>query len=414
MMIPKPIQSISIVRKINSKERFDLSINTMLQKIYFDDRDFFSQGLMEFFRIQHLKLKDILKRLNMETTKTKKMPLLLTLAALATAIISWVYPDNHFQTALENEFLKTLREKLNAYRTHLPEDRVYLQTDKPFYEPGDDIWFSALVREGASLKPSAKSDIVTVELLNPKGTVEKKINIIARNGKAAGDFSIDKEALGGLYKIRAYTNWMKNEGEENAFVKEIQVQDVVLPNLKMKLDFERKAFGAGDEVIAKLELASNENKPLANYKIKFTANLNGEKIVEQGDITDGEGLKYIKFSLPKKLNTNDGLLNVMIDYNGSTESISRSIPLILNTVKFTLYPEGGDLVNGLENTVAFKALNEFGKPADVEGTVVTEKGSKVASFSSFHMGMGSFKFTPQANEKYTVKITGFQFQRSSF
>jgi len=27
------------------------------------------------------------------------------------------------------------------------------------------------------------------------------------------------------------------------FEKELQVQDVVLPNLKMKLDFERKAFG---------------------------------------------------------------------------------------------------------------------------------------------------------------------------
>jgi len=32
-------------------------------------------------------------------------------------------------------------------------------------------------------------------------------------------------------------------------------------------------------------------------------------------------------------------------------------------------------------------LNEFGKPADIEGVVLTEKASQVASFSSFHQGM---------------------------
>ena len=65
----------------------------------------------------------------------------------------------------------------------------------------------------------------------------------------------------------------------------------------MKLDFEKKAFGAGDEVVAKLELNTNENKPLSDYKIKFVANLDGEKIVEQADVTDIDGIKYIKFNL---------------------------------------------------------------------------------------------------------------------
>ena len=104
------------------------------------------------------------------------------------------------------------------------------------------------------MKASQKSDIVHVDFLNPKGTIEKSINLIAKNGIASGDFSLDAAALGGMYKVRAYTNWMKNEGADNAFEKELQVQDVVLPNLKMKLDFEKKAFGAGDEVVAKLEL----------------------------------------------------------------------------------------------------------------------------------------------------------------
>ncbi|MBL0328806.1 MAG: hypothetical protein IPP64_05155 [Bacteroidetes bacterium] len=327
----------------------------------------------------------------------------ISLAMLA--MVAWITPSNYYQLAMDNEFIRSIKTKLSAYQQKLPEDRLYVQFDKPFYEPGDNIWFATFVRDGQTMKASNKSDIVHVEFLNPKGTIEKSINIIAKNGVAAGDFVLDAEALGGIYKVRAYTNWMKNEGNDNVFEKEVQVQDVVLPNLKMKLDFEKKAFGAGDEVIAKLELNTNENKPLSNYKIKFVANLNGQQIVAKADETDENGMRYIKFDLPKELKTNDGLLNVMIDYNGLTESISRSIPILLNKIKFTAFPEGGDLVTGLESNVAFRALNEFDKAADIEGIVINEKGTEVASLTSFHMGMGSFKFTPQPNEKYSVKIT---------
>jgi hypothetical protein len=335
----------------------------------------------------------------------KKLFRAATIGATALSLAAWVTPQRYFTLMTDNEFITQLKKKVNAYNAALPEDRVYLHFDKPFYEPGDDIWFSAYVRDAQTMKASTKSDIVHVELLNPKGGVEKKINIIAKNGKASGDFILDKEALGGLYKIRAYTNWMKNDGEENSFERELQVQDIVLPNLKMKLEFEKKAFGAGDEVIAKLELNTNENKPLSEYKIKYIANLDGKKFTEKAEVTDVDGIKYIKFHLPKELKTNDGLLNVMIDYNGNTESVSRSIPIILNKINFTMFPEGGDLVSGLQSNVAFRALNEFGKPADVEGVVLTEKGSQVASFSSYHMGMGSFAISPQPKEKYIVKIT---------
>lgn len=321
------------------------------------------------------------------------------------SLAAWVTPKSVYKLAMDNEIITMIKKKLTKYNDALPEDRVYLHFDKPFYEPGESIWFSAYVRDGQTLKPSHKSDIVYVELLNPKGGVEKKLTIISKNGKAAGDFSLDNEALGGMYKIRAYTNWMKNDGEENSFERDLQVQDVILPNLKMKLNFEKKAFGAGDQVIAKLELNTNENKPLSDYKIKFVANLDGKKLLEKAEVTDEEGVKYIKFNLPSKLESSDGLLNVLIDYNGSTESVSRSIPIILNHIDFTAFPEGGDLLCGFDNTVAFRALNEFGKPADIEGVVLDEKGVAVTTFSSFHQGMGAFKINPLLKEKYTVKIT---------
>lgn len=341
----------------------------------------------------------------MRTYTSNRFAGFLALAVVLITSAAWFYPATGFHLSMENEFIKSAKRHLKDYNAALPEDRVYISMDKPFYGSGETIWLSAFVRNGTTLKPSQKSEIVHIDLINPKGSTEQSIAVIAKNGVAAGDFSLGENAVGGLYKIRAWTNWMKNDGEHTVFERSFQVQDVVLPALKMDLEFEKKAFGAGDDVVAKLEVNTNENRPLSDYAVRFVSNLDGEIFYQQSGITDEDGMAFIRFALPKDLKTNDGLLNVMIDYNGSTESVSRSIPIVLNNIALELFPEGGDLVSGLESKVAFRAVNEFGKPADVEGVVLTDKGSQVASFASYHNGMGAFRFTPQPGEKYSVKIT---------
>ena len=202
---------------------------------------------------------------------TKRLLGSATAAITILGMISWMGPSGYYEHSVENDFLASLKKKQAAYNEQLPEDRVYLQLDKPFYKPGETVWFNAFVRNGADMKPSQKSDILHVDLINPKGGIEKSIKLIARNGRAAGDLALGAEAPGGLYKVKAYTNWMKNEGDTNVFEKQIQVQEIILPKLKMKLDFERKAFGAGDEVVAKVELNTNENKPLSNRRGGYQA-----------------------------------------------------------------------------------------------------------------------------------------------
>ena len=129
----------------------------------------------------------------------KKTLRITLVSAVFISMAAWIAPRNYYQDQMDNEIIQTIKDKLFDYSSALPEDRVYLHFDKPFYEPGENIWFSAYVREGANLKPSTKSDIVNVELINPKGSVEKRINIIAKNGKAAGDFMLEEGVLGGLY-----------------------------------------------------------------------------------------------------------------------------------------------------------------------------------------------------------------------
>ena len=64
------------------------------------------------------------------------------------------------------------------------------------------------------------------------------------------------------------------------------------------------------------------------------------------------------------------------------------------------FPEGGDLVNGLESRVAFKAVNELGQGIEVNGEIHNKNGDLITEFKSFYQGMGAFSLKPEAGEKY--------------
>jgi alpha-2-macroglobulin-like protein len=303
----------------------------------------------------------------------------------------------------DHPFLKALFEKFQKNQENSSPDKVYLHFDKTLYKPGESIWISAYVRDARSMKVSEKSDIVYVELINPRGAVEKSIRLIAQNGQAVGDFQIAANAKGGTYKLKAYTKWQKNTNE--VFEREIQVQAVVLPNLNMRLEFERDAYGPGVQANAQLSLESLDKQPLKNHDFNFVASFDGKETLKGSGKTDEKGIAKVSLNLPATLTTNDALLNVMFTYKGQTESISRSVPLLLGNIDLQFFPEGGELVAGQNCALAFKALDEFGKAADVSGEILDEKGKKVADFSSYHKGMGKFTFRPAAGKEYTAKIS---------
>jgi hypothetical protein len=64
------------------------------------------------------------------------------------------------------------------------------------------------------------------------------------------------------------------------------------------------------------------------------------------------------------------------------------------------FPEGGNLIAGLENVVGFKALDYAGVGFDLSGKLLDSKNQEVAAFKSRHAGMGSVRFTPLAGERY--------------
>lgn len=69
------------------------------------------------------------------------------------------------------------------------------------------------------------------------------------------------------------------------------------------------------------------------------------------------------------------------------------------------FPEGGSLVAGVVNKVAFKTTDQFGKPMKVTGVVTDQKGKIIDSILDSHDGLGYFNILPAEGETYTAKWT---------
>lgn len=72
-------------------------------------------------------------------------------------------------------------------------------------------------------------------------------------------------------------------------------------------------------------------------------------------------------------------------------------------------PEGGQLVEGLEGRVAFKAVEggsspRAGRSRPVEGFILDNKKDTVVGFTSQQLGMGYFTFKPEAGQTYTAFV----------
>jgi hypothetical protein len=63
-------------------------------------------------------------------------------------------------------------------------------------------------------------------------------------------------------------------------------------------------------------------------------------------------------------------------------------------------PEGGELIAGVENNIAFTATDGFGKPIAVSGDLKDASGKEILEFNSVHDGMGKFLLTPDPDDKF--------------
>ena len=77
-------------------------------------------------------------------------------------------------------------------------ENVYIETDRNNYLTEDTIWFSAYVMDNLHMDSTFMSKILYVDLINPDNKLKKHQKLLISNGRAKGDFTLNKDAKTGL------------------------------------------------------------------------------------------------------------------------------------------------------------------------------------------------------------------------
>ncbi len=236
-------------------------------------------------------------------------------------------------------------------RDNYPE-KIYIQTDRPIYNLYDTIWYKVWVMQAGTLLPTGKSQLVYIDLINETNRVTQTAQYTLSGGSANGQFVLTKAIQDkGIYRIRAYTRWQKNFGDSACFEKIIPI------------------WGDKDK--------EQENKKF----VSITNAANRELFITQG-----------QFQKRKQKAEEEKLIQAQ-------KKVNREFDL---DVQFL--PEGGKLIAGVANRVAYKALFPDGRSVAVEGTIVDQDGNEVVSFASEHKGMGAFLLVPDTSKQYSARL----------
>jgi hypothetical protein len=185
-----------------------------------------------------------------------------------------------------------------------------------------------------------------------------------------------------------------------------------------------RSYYVGGEILWFKTYVTNaaNNQPISLSKVVYVEILNSRhEPVLQSKISVKNGTGSGSFSLPlsfesgtyelraytnwMKNDSPDHFYKKFITIVNTTKNLDQS--LVKNPVKYfaQFFPEGGNLVNGLNSVVAFKINDDAGKGAAAEGIVVDQSNDTVARFQTGKFGMGKFLFTPQNGKHYTAIVT---------
>ncbi|MFI5159746.1 MAG: carboxypeptidase regulatory-like domain-containing protein [Sphingobacteriales bacterium] len=195
----------------------------------------------------------------------------------------------------DNANIQGIVSKLQAFTDEHILEKAYLHFDKPYYAAGDTMYFKAYVTTGEQHGLSLQSGILHVDLINPGNKIERSIKLRLINGLGWGDFALPDSLLQGNYRVRAYTNWMRNDDGENIFYKNIpigSVREIPVPEsiVEQAIKTEKKAdtrfLPEGGNLVAGVR-----------SKIAFKAiDVNGMGIEVKGIVVDNEDKKVAAFS----------------------------------------------------------------------------------------------------------------------
>lgn len=280
------------------------------------------------------------------------------------------------------------------------QEKLYLHFDKPYYSAGERMWFKGYLLNAATHRPTL-SNFIYVELIDRKGKAVMRKKIKRTDSLGFGGYlTLPPEFPAEQYTVRAYTTWMRNFDPDFYFSRNFEIGNAVANKILSEIAYDTTDAG---QVTATIRFSDATGTPYANTHIQ-TALLDstGRRTREGFRTTDENGsveLKLGKMQSP----VNNPYLEVAFNGESYEYTCQFFLPHWGNDYALTFFPEGGELVSGIDQVVAFKAQHENGFGEQVSGTVYNNRGDTLTQFNTLYDGMGYFNLIPQKGETYYVR-----------
>lgn len=156
--------------------------------------------------------------------------------------------DDAFGTT---EFSDKVVKPFSDFHSFIPNEKIYIHTDKYLYFPGETIWLKAYVNIGN--EPSGLSSKLYTQLTDKNGKSIRNILKI-NQGQSIGHFILPDSLAKGEYLLSAYTDWSDSSVTEFHFKKKLKIgiPDSLAVN-KQDSTYEIRLFPEGGDFVNGIE-----------------------------------------------------------------------------------------------------------------------------------------------------------------
>ncbi len=282
-------------------------------------------------------------------------------------------------------------------KTAYPE-KIYIQTDKPYYCAGEQIWFKGFLVNGMDHKPVSLSNYIYVELISKADTAIQRVKV-RKALDFAGYFKLPANMPEGNYAIRAYTNAMRGSGEDFFFRKNIYIGNSIDDDVNCTISYSAPQNG---KVTATVTFKNKNKYAIAGKTVAAKLMLSPTVKKSFQSVTNGEG----KVSVSIPLDNLTSKKSIEVSVNDPSLKIKKTFycPPFTRDFDVQFFPEGGNLIENLPQSVAFKAIGSDGLSIDVSGTIYNSNNEEQVSFASAYKGMGKLLLSAEPGQTYYAKV----------
>jgi len=152
--------------------------------------------------------------------------------------------------------INSLKASFEKYGDSHPQEKIFAHTDRSFYMTGEIVWFKLYTVDARTNKPMDMSKVAYVDVLDSVNNTILQAKIALKWGTGSGSLYIPVTVANGNYKLRAYTNWMKNFSPDFYFEKQLMIvnplQSPAAPIKKTALTYDIQFFPEGGNLVSGL------------------------------------------------------------------------------------------------------------------------------------------------------------------